>query len=91
MDLVAAIGTPVHAVANGIVTVIDNDAGGYGNYIVIKHPNVPDPDNAHSKKSQQQKKRSPSLPYQCGPSPIGSSPLMRQCGQSRGGGNVIAN
>jgi hypothetical protein len=46
MDLVAAIGTPVHAVANGIVTVIDNDAGGYGNYIVIKHPNVPDPDNA---------------------------------------------
>lgn len=41
-DLAAAIGTPVHAAAAGKVIVSKNDGGwngGYGNYIVISHPN----------------------------------------------------
>ena len=37
IDLRAEIGTPVYAVADGIVRVSHNNKVGYGNYIVINH------------------------------------------------------
>ena len=39
VDYAAPKGTPVHAVADGVVTVKGWDAKGGGNYIKIKHPN----------------------------------------------------
>lgn len=42
VDIAAPIGTPVRSIANGVVTAVTNDAGGYGLYVTIKHPNVPD-------------------------------------------------
>ncbi len=45
VDIVVPVGTPVQSVANGIVMKASVDSGGYGNYIMIKHPNAPDPDN----------------------------------------------
>ena len=44
VDIAVPVGTPVQSIAAGIVTRADNDPGGYGNFIVVKHPNVPDPD-----------------------------------------------
>jgi len=32
-------------VMNGIVTRVDEDNGGFGTYVVLRHPNVPDPSN----------------------------------------------
>jgi hypothetical protein len=45
IDIRLPIGTPVRAVANGIVESVKEDRGGYGFYIVIRHPNAPDPKN----------------------------------------------
>ncbi len=45
VDIRVPIGTPVIAIANGIVTSVKNDAGGFGQYIVIRHPHMPDPDH----------------------------------------------
>jgi hypothetical protein len=45
MDIAVPIGTPVLAVANGFVTKVGNDVGGYGIYVITRHPNVPDPDH----------------------------------------------
>lgn len=44
IDIRIPIGTPVRSIANGIVTVSKYDAG-FGNVVVVKHPNVPDPEN----------------------------------------------
>ena len=44
VDIRVPIGTPIRSVANGIVEFA-GDKGGYGNAIVVKHPNVPDPSN----------------------------------------------
>ncbi len=41
-DISVPEGTPVVSIANGIVTRVGNDPGGYGNFVVVKHPNVPD-------------------------------------------------
>lgn len=41
-DISTPEGTPVVSVANGIVVRAGNDPGGFGTYIVVKHPNVPD-------------------------------------------------
>lgn len=41
-DISVPEGTPVVSVANGIVFRVGEDAGGFGKYIVVKHPNVPD-------------------------------------------------
>ncbi len=49
IDIAVPEGTPVLAIANGIVERADYDAGGYGNFIVLKHPNVPDPSDASKK------------------------------------------
>jgi hypothetical protein len=45
IDIRVPVGTPIRSVANGIVTMVKEDKGGYGFYVVIRHPNVPDPEN----------------------------------------------
>ncbi len=42
VDIRVPIGTPVRAVASGIVSEVKS-ATGFGNTIVIRHPNIPDP------------------------------------------------
>lgn len=44
VDIRTPIGTPVVSVANGIVESVKNDPGGFGYYVVIRHPHMPDPD-----------------------------------------------
>lgn len=43
VDIRVPIGTPVRAVANGIVADI-KQSGGFGNVVILRHPNMPDPD-----------------------------------------------
>lgn len=43
-DLLTPKGTPVVAAMNGIVDRVEERSWGFGNTVVIKHPNVPDPD-----------------------------------------------
>lgn len=43
VDIRVPIGTPVRSVANGIVSDI-KQGGGFGNVVIIRHPNMPDPD-----------------------------------------------
>lgn len=45
VDIRVPVGTPIRSIAAGIVTQVREDAGGYGQYIVIRHPHVPDPDS----------------------------------------------
>ena len=45
VDIRVPTGTPVRSIANGIVTQVREDAGGYGLFVVIRHPHVPDPEN----------------------------------------------
>lgn len=45
VDIRVPQGTPIRAIANGVVTRVANDAGGFGLLIVIRHPHMPDPDN----------------------------------------------
>ncbi|MCK5019152.1 MAG: M23 family metallopeptidase [Candidatus Peribacteraceae bacterium] len=44
VDIRVPIGTPIRSIANGIVHEVKS-GGGFGNAIVIRHPNVPDPRN----------------------------------------------
>jgi hypothetical protein len=44
IDIRTPEGTPVRAIASGIVTRVDNDKGGFGLFIVVRHPHMPDPD-----------------------------------------------
>ena len=37
IDFTAAIGTPIYATGNGVVTAASMDKGGYGNCVVINH------------------------------------------------------
>lgn len=41
IDIRMPEGTPVQAIANASVEKVGYNAGGFGNYIVLKHPNVP--------------------------------------------------
>lgn len=43
VDIRVPVGTPIRSIANGIVTQVRNDAGGYGLFIVVRHPHMPDP------------------------------------------------
>ncbi len=45
VDIRVPQGTPIRAIANGVVTRVANDASGFGLLIVIRHPHMPDPDN----------------------------------------------
>lgn len=45
VDLKIPNGTPIYAIANGEVTKASMQGSGFGNHIVIKHPNVPTFDN----------------------------------------------
>jgi len=44
VDIRVPIGTPVRAIAAGIVSEVKN-ASGFGKTVVIRHPNIPDPDH----------------------------------------------
>ena len=43
-DILTPKGTPVSAMANGMVDKVEKRTWGFGNTVVIRHPNVPDPD-----------------------------------------------
>ncbi len=45
VDIRTPKGTPILSMANGIVTTVRNDAYGFGKYVVIRHPHMPDPRN----------------------------------------------
>lgn len=45
VDIRVPVGTPIRSIANGIVTQVREDAGGFGLYITIRHPHMPDPDS----------------------------------------------
>ena len=44
VDIRVPIGTPVRAIAGGIVSEVKN-AAGFGKTVVLRHPNMPDPGN----------------------------------------------
>lgn len=50
VDIRVPVGTPVRSIANGIVEQVKTVPNGFGNYIVIRHPNVPDTSDAKKKK-----------------------------------------
>lgn len=45
VDIRVPQGTPVRSIANGVVTSVRDDSGGFGKLIVIRHPHMPDPAN----------------------------------------------
>jgi hypothetical protein len=51
VDIRTPIGTPVRSIANGIVETVRDINGGYGKYIVIRHPNVPDQASTKKKRT----------------------------------------
>jgi len=58
VDLAIAKGTPIHAAASGIVTISKNNGyygrssnGGYGNFVMISHPNGTETLYAHMSKT----------------------------------------
>ena len=44
VDIRLPVGTPVHAVANGVVTRVAYTSSGYGRYVVVRHAGVPLPE-----------------------------------------------
>jgi murein DD-endopeptidase MepM/ murein hydrolase activator NlpD len=53
VDLAAPVGTPIYAAAEGtvIVSIMGGWNGGYGNYVVISHPNGTQTLYAHAKET----------------------------------------
>jgi murein DD-endopeptidase MepM/ murein hydrolase activator NlpD len=49
VDIKVPDGTPVYAIANGIVDKVAEQSTGFGNHIVIKHENFPSLENASAK------------------------------------------
>ncbi|MBT4120216.1 MAG: M23 family metallopeptidase [Candidatus Peribacter sp.] len=45
IDVRVPTGTPVQAVMTGRVSKVGNQPKGFGRYVVLEHPNVPDPDD----------------------------------------------
>jgi murein DD-endopeptidase MepM/ murein hydrolase activator NlpD len=49
LDIKTLIGTPVHTISRGIVIKSENQPTGFGQFILILHTNVPDPENPGEK------------------------------------------
>ncbi|MBT3348753.1 peptidoglycan DD-metalloendopeptidase family protein [bacterium] len=49
IDIKTPVGTPVYAIASGVVTKSENQPTGYGQHLVIAHVGVPDPDDLSKK------------------------------------------
>ncbi|KKU79786.1 MAG: Glycyl-glycine endopeptidase ALE-1, partial [Candidatus Peregrinibacteria bacterium GW2011_GWA2_47_7] len=45
VDIKVPQGTPIYAIANGVVTKVSESLYGFGHHIVIQHNDVPDPDS----------------------------------------------
>ena len=45
LDIKTLVGTPVHSISRGIVIKSENQPTGFGQFILILHTNVPDPEN----------------------------------------------
>lgn len=45
VDIDAPKGTPVVSIANGVVERMEMTGVGFGHYVMVRHPNVPDPEN----------------------------------------------
>lgn len=45
VDIRTPVGTPIRSIAAGVVESVGNDAYGFGKYIVVRHPHIPDPAN----------------------------------------------
>lgn len=45
VDIKSVKGTPVYAIANGVVEKLNYSNAGFGNLIVVRHDGVPDPDD----------------------------------------------
>ncbi len=41
VDIKIPVGTPIYAIANGVVTKVSSKSSGFGKHIVVKHTNVP--------------------------------------------------
>lgn len=49
VDIKAPEGTPIRAIANGAVEKVSYSSGGFGNSVVIRHDDAPDPDNPNNR------------------------------------------
>lgn len=49
VDIKTLVGTPVRAIAKGVVVKAENQPTGFGQHIVIMHKDVPDPENPGKK------------------------------------------
>lgn len=48
VDIRLPMRTPIRSIANGVVERVGSGVGGFGKYVVIRHPHVPDPDHPGS-------------------------------------------
>lgn len=46
VDIRLPVGTPVRSIAAGIVDRVGEDRGGFGTFVVVRHPHMPDPDQS---------------------------------------------
>jgi len=46
IDIRLPEGTPIRSIMNGHVSAVGEDRGGFGKYILVRHPRVPDPDDS---------------------------------------------
>lgn len=46
VDVILPVGTPVYSIANGEVVKAEKRTTGFGNHVVIGHPDVPDPEGS---------------------------------------------
>lgn len=49
IDIRVPVGTPVLAAMNGRIITVGDQPRGYGKYVVVEHPEVPDPENPTKK------------------------------------------